>query len=161
MEDLASFLRTREALIGRAGELLVAVSALGLIVALFLAWYDPVVQVQAADGSRSPSDTSPSGWEAFELADVVLAVMAGLGLAAFAAARALLSRMPYVIAGLAGWFAAVVILYSYWRPNHLDGLATYAGLPGGGFFLGLASAGAIAGGALVALLAPRPEAPTA
>jgi hypothetical protein len=161
VEDLASFLRTREALIGRAGELLVAVSALGLLVALFLAWYDPVVQVQAADGSRSPGDTSPSGWEAFDLADVVLAVMAALGLAAFGAARALLSRMPYLIAGLAGWFAAVVILYSYWRPDHLDGLATYAGLPGGGFFLGLFAAGAMTGGALVALMAPRPEAPTA
>jgi hypothetical protein len=159
--DLSSFVRTREALIGRAGELLVAVSALGLFVALFLPWYDPVVRARAADGSISPGDVSPSGWEAFELADVVLAVMAALALAAFLAARALLSRLPYLIAGLAGWFAVVVALYSYWRPDHLDGLAVFAGPPGGGFFLALFSAGAITGGALVALLAQRPEAPTA
>ena len=157
-EDLGGFLRTREALIGRAGELLAAVSSLGLIVALFLPWYDPVVQAQRPDGERTPDDLTPSGWEAFELADIVLVVMAALGLLAFLTARALLSRLPYVIAAGAGWFAVTVVLYSFWRPDHLEGLATFSGLPGGGFFLALFSAGALTGGALVALLARRPEA---
>jgi hypothetical protein len=161
-QDLGGFLRTREALIGRAGELLAAVSSLGLVAALFLPWYDPVVQAQTPDGERTPGDLTPSGWEAFELADVVLVVMAALGLLAFLTARALLSRLPYVIAAAAGWFAVTVVLYSFWRPDHLEGLATFSGLPGGGFFfLGLFSAGAMAGGALVALMAPRPEAATA
>ena len=151
--ELRATLRTLGGLLGPAGELVVVITAVALLLALFLPWYELPFAVEEVEEGRLDRER-PSGWEAFESADVVLAVMAAAGLASAVASRALGTRLPYVAAAHAGWFAVVVVLYSYYRPAIAQSLA-YPGPPAGGFFLALWAAGAMTGGSLAALLGVR------
>jgi hypothetical protein len=157
--ELRATLDSLGPLLGRAGELLVVIAAVALLLALFLPWYELPFALERLDAGRVERDR-PSGWESFESADVVLAVMAAAGLASAIASRVLGSRVPHVVAAHAGWFAVVVVLYSYYRPAIAETLA-YPGPPAGGFFLALWAAGAMTGGSLTALFAARADEPAA
>ncbi len=64
----------------RVGEVIAAVSGLVLAVALFLPWYE---QIRVEPSVRAPareSSTTFTGWEAFAVIDVLLAVTAILGI---------------------------------------------------------------------------------
>jgi hypothetical protein len=112
----------------RAAEWVAGAAGAALFVSLFLTWY-------GADGS---------GWEAFAIADVVLAVLAASGPALLAAqatrrSPALPTALSVlsVLAGLAATIVVVVRLLD--RPDTLD--------PALGAWVGLAGAiGLLAGG---------------
>lgn len=112
-----------------AGGLLVAVSALLLLVSLFVAWFG------------GPAGTSVTGWQAFETLDLVLAV------AAIAATAAAFGRLPSpVLLGAVAVVALVVISQLIDPPP----VASGAGRETGIWLALLATVGMAAGAALAA-----------
>jgi hypothetical protein len=130
------------------GELIAGVSGLALFVVLFLPWYGVDVNV----GGFSASE-SASAWEAFDMTDIVLFLVAGVavGAAALRLADATPEGIPVaaIVAG-AGALAVLLVLYRLIElpgPDIPD--AAGAGIDFGrrfGIFLGLVAAGGVAYG---------------
>ena len=127
-------------------------TALELVGALFLPWYDfPHALRSQSDGAFSPGvSDQPNGWESFRYADVLLASVAAIGIGSTLAAVALRFRAPFGVSALAGWIGVAGVIFSYYRPAFVVGAATY---PAEGYFVALCATGAIGGASLVALLA--------
>ena len=133
------------------GRALVVLASLGLIVSLFLPWYQ--LPVAFTRGAELP-DGQPTGWESFRYSDVYLTVVAATGLAATLVAAVVRFRAPFAVSGLAGWVGVAIVLYSVDRAAVLP-VTTYRPPTDLGFFLAIASSGLITGGSLLALMARR------
>jgi formate hydrogenlyase subunit 3/multisubunit Na+/H+ antiporter MnhD subunit len=122
----------------RAGEWVAAASGVALLVSLFLPWYGP---------------ESRTAWESLAAIDVLLAFVAATGvLLAIAAATHAVPAVPIALSALvtfAGLFGVVLVLFRV-----LD-------LPAGAtgrewaLWLGLAGAGGIVAGAVIAMREER------
>jgi hypothetical protein len=151
------------------GELIAGVSGLALFVVLFLPWYGVDVNV----GGFSASE-SASAWEAFDMTDIVLFLVAAVavGAAAVRLADAVPDGIPVatIVTG-AGALAVLLVLY---RLIDLPGPdipdVAGAGIDFGrrfGIFLGLIAAGGVAYGGYSQLsdapqqAQPAPPAPPA
>ena len=117
-----------------AGEWIAATAGVLLLVSLFLTWYDPGV----------------SGWEAFSITDILLALTAVLALAGWATGAGDRTHPTGVavlsLTMLASFFAVLVVLYRTLDPPG-DGSAERAL----GAWLGLAGVLGVAGGTLRAM----------
>jgi hypothetical protein len=137
--------------------LLVAAGALGLLTSLFLPW----VQVGAFDKSEPHIEVLlPShrytGWEAFEIADILLALIALGAVLGLGIALVLRARWPFLgVAGL-GWTALALTQFGVYYAAHAPPIGG-ASRPGAGFLVALLASGAIAGGALWSGLARVPD----
>jgi hypothetical protein len=133
----------------RTGELIAGISGVALFIIMFLAWFSaPATEVLPGiefDVGEAPGvDDSLSAWQAFDFIDIVLllAVIAGVGLAVVAAAQSNV-QLPVaasaITAGL-GILGTLLVLYRIIDPpSELD--RSY------GLFLGLiAVAGVALGG---------------
>jgi hypothetical protein len=126
----------------RAGEWITALAGAGLLVALFLPWYD--------EGAASPS-----GWESFAVLDVILALV-GLSAAALLVVTAQ-QRTPAVplamdaLVCVAGLLAVLLVLF---RVLDLPG---DAGAREVGLWLGLAASLGIFVGGGIAMRDERPS----
>ena len=140
--------------------LLVLAGAVGLVGSLFLPWFElQGYVIQGTEGVAGP-EVVPSpgpggelygdlytGWEAFEVSDVLLGLAAvataiGLGLA-----MGLEARWRFLGIALLGGAALVLALFSIYRPGGAPGVGV-GGVPHVGFLGALLSGGAIAVGAL-------------
>jgi len=133
----------------RAGEWIVALSGMGLFVSLFLPWYGyeaarPGLEVVGADAT---------GWEAFAVTDVLLAVLASFGPALWiVTASQRTVPIPIALAGLTALAGSVALVLAA-----LQVLVVVE--PGGpidttrdaGAWLGLASAAGLAVGGWLAM----------
>ena len=145
---VADLISPRGPLVGLMGELAAVAGCLGVLVALFLPWYE----LPVALGSGR-TDSMLSAWEAFRYADVILAGLAAFGLACAAAARLLDLPVLHVPLAAAGWAALAVVLYSYQRPTFGGGAGPLPGPPAIGFFVALCATGAIVLGSQLAFVA--------
>jgi hypothetical protein len=124
----------------KAGDWLAGLGGVALLVSLFLPWY----RVAGGEGDLS-------GWEAFSVIDVLLALagLTGIGLAVLTAVR----RTPAVpvafgvVGGPIGLLAALIVLIRIVDPPGPNDLLG----PGPGAWLSLAGALAVASGAWVSL----------
>jgi hypothetical protein len=121
----------------------IAIAAAVIIVSLWLPWYEPTTEVAARGGSVS-------GWEAFRVADALIAVSGVALLASTAVAAALCWRSAFLALALGGWIAAAVVVaaaphaamgYSALRDSVLEFRFAYD--YAAGYYLALAAAGAI------------------
>lgn len=117
-----------------AGEWIAATAGVLLLVSLFLTWYDPGV----------------SGWEAFAVLDIVLALTAVLGLAGWAAGAGDRTH-PTGVAVLSltlivSFFAGLLVLYRTLDPPGDGGVERALGS-----WLGLAGALGVMGGTVRAM----------
>ena len=115
----------------RHGEWIAATAGVVLFVSLFLDWYS------SAGGAKTGADTA-TGWESFEVADVVFTITAlmGVGLAVAAATQ----RAPAVAQAISALTVPValaacvlVVIYTFSLPHGADGREI-------GLWLGLAGA---------------------
>ncbi|MEJ7876879.1 MAG: hypothetical protein WKF62_09470 [Solirubrobacterales bacterium] len=122
------------------GRLIVALGAVMLLVALFLDWY----------GSGRGVDDGFSAWTAFELVDIILALLA---LAAIAAALEPMargtSRIPDTVGAAAGPAALLLVIVSIL--NFPPAAQGFEGELKVGAWLALAGAAIMCAGALLAL----------
>ena len=131
----------------RTGELIAGVSGVALFIIMFLKWFSLPEAGGGELGEFAEAvgvNTSISAWEAFDFIDIILllAVVAGVGLAVLAAAQSNV-QLPVAASAIAaglGIFASLLVLYRVLDPpSDLD--RSY------GLFLGLiASAGIAVGG---------------
>jgi hypothetical protein len=143
--SLADALSPRGQVVGLVGELAAAAGCIGLVLSLFLPWHELPIALPERDGTLS-------GWEVFRFADVVLAVLAALGLAAAGAGRLLRLPVLYIPPAAAGWGAVAVTLYAVERPGVLM-VGSFPAPPAIGFFVALCAAGAMVLGSQLAFLA--------
>lgn len=134
-------------LLALAGELALLGSSLALLISLFLPWYEPVVTAQVG------VEGSLNAWEAFATADVLLCLLAAFGTVSALVARPFRLPVAYALVALVSWIGVALILFAYFRPAGLRGVALFPGAPAIGFLVALAAAGAMTGSSLVALLA--------
>ena len=149
---LAELLSPGGAAVRLGAELAVLAGCLGLIASLFLPWYELAVALPRPGGIGAvlPSpDGTLSAWEAFRVADVLLALLAGAGLAGLVAARALGLPVALALTAAAGWGALAVTLYAHYRPA---GAFTYGTPPEFGFFVAICAQGAMVLGSQLAFL---------
>ena len=137
--------------------LLVAAGALGLLTSLFLPWFD-------VGGFATPQGSGPdvlygstrySGWQAFEIADILFTLIAAGALVGLGLAIALDARWPYLGVAALGWCTVGLTLFAVYYPAHVAAVGE-GSKPHIGFLGALLSGGAIAGGALWAGLARVP-----
>jgi hypothetical protein len=69
----------------RAGDVLAGVGGLGLLVVMFLPWFDFLEGVYSGGRTIAPGDTAQSAWEAFSILLVPLVLTALLGIGLFVA----------------------------------------------------------------------------
>lgn len=102
----------------RKGEPIAGIGGLGLLVALFLQWYEADPAVAALDGmtlvyAGGPDWVAVTGWQAFAVVDVLLALLALLALAV--PLSTLLTKGPAksvgtaVLASAFGWLAILIV----------------------------------------------------
>jgi hypothetical protein len=84
----------------------IAIAAAVIIVSLWLPWYEPTTEVAARGAS------SVSGWEAFRVADALIAVGGVALLASTAVAAALCWRSAFLALALGGWLAAAIVVFA-------------------------------------------------
>ena len=137
----------------RAGEWIAALAGAGLLVALFLPWYEGRV-VCVRGPCPQPERT---GWEALAVNDVVLALVAAVALSLLiVTATQRVPAVPIALEALltfAGVLATILVLVRVgWTPEGLSDRAI-------GVWLALACAVGIVAGAMVAMrderLSPR------
>jgi hypothetical protein len=116
----------------------IAIAAAVIIVSLWLPWYEPATEVAAQRGSVS-------GWEAFRVADALIAVAGVALLASTAVAAALCWRSAFLALALGGWLAAAIVVSA--APHAAIGDSALEFRFGydyaAGYYLALAAAGAI------------------
>ncbi|HKF80333.1 MAG TPA: hypothetical protein VKB17_05860 [Thermoleophilaceae bacterium] len=122
----------------RAGEWIVSLSGIALLVSLFLPWYEP----------------DRTAWEALAVSDVILLAVAAAALCVFVATAT--QRVPAVpialeaIVALLGIVAAIVVMLRViWLPDPADGREW-------GLWLGLVGALGVAAGGWVGVRDDRP-----
>ena len=115
----------------RHGEWIAGISGVVLLVSLFLDWYS--VTLKGLAGEPTPASTA---WEAFSIADVILAIAAlmGIGLAVAAATQ----RAPAVAQALSALTVPVALAAAVFAVVHALSLpdaasAAHHGRPGGSF----------------------------
>ena len=117
----------------------IAVAAAVIILPLCLPWYEPTTAVAAGGAS------SVSGWEAFRVADALIAVAGVALLASTAVAAALCWRSAFLALALGGWLAAAIVVSA--APHAAIGDSALEFRFGydyaAGYYLALAAAGAI------------------
>jgi hypothetical protein len=117
----------------------IAIAAAVIIVSLWLPWYEPTTEFAARGAS------SVSGWEAFRVADALIAVGGVALLASTAVAAALCWRSAFLALALGGWLAAAIVVSA--APHAAIGDSTLEFRFGydyaAGYYLALAAAGAI------------------
>jgi hypothetical protein len=154
---LADLLSPGGAAVRLAGELVAAGACLALIASLFLPWYElPVAfPLPGPEGSLQlpRPDGSLTGWEAFRVADVLLALLAGAGLVFLVTARALGLPVLCALTAAAGWGAVAVVLYGHFRPSALGAVGAYSAPPSFGFFVALCAGGGMLLGSQLAFVA--------
>lgn len=122
----------------RAGEYVLALSGAGLIVSLFLPWYE-----------RGGSEVT--GWQAFTVVDGVLAAIGAAALATvFLAATQRTAAIAIAVESLMVLFGLAAAALALIRVIDVPGLGPGYGLAGGAW-AGLAAAVGVAAGALVAI----------
>ena len=126
--------RRRQPLDG--GRLLAGLGALALLIALFLNWWVPGDEF----GGES-SEAGISGWNVFELVDILLALLAlvTIAMAVEAAARPGHPRLPSLLGDAAGPAALVLVVVSLVNKPPLLILSTGSD-PGTGAWLALGGA---------------------
>jgi hypothetical protein len=116
----------------------IAIAAAVIIVSLWLPWYEPTTEVAARGASLS-------GWEAFRVADALIAVAGVALLASTAVAAALCWRSAFLALALGGWLAAAIVVFA--GPHVAIGDSVLGFRLGydyaAGYYLALAAAGAI------------------
>lgn len=133
------------------GEWLAAASGLALLVSLFLPWYEIGAPSQeAATGwTAYVPFGSASGWEAFSVLDVVLALIAASGvLVAVVTAAQGVAAVPVAVSALVTPFGALGVILVLIRA--LD-IPDWAGGRAWGLWLGLAGSLGIVVGCYVAM----------
>ncbi len=114
----------------------IAIAAAVIVVSLWLPWYEPATEVAARGASLS-------GWEAFRVADALIAVAGVALLASTAVAAALCWRSAFLALALGGWLAAAIVVSA--APHVAIGDSTVLGFRLGydyaaGSYLALAAA---------------------
>jgi hypothetical protein len=154
----------------RFGDWVMGIGGLAVLLVMFLEWYEPV----AREGNLiliARGDPTVNAWEAFAVTDVILALAALMGVAAFVlAVTQPTAAVPLAIASLTALFSILtlllVILRVIWPPD-LDVAVPAFGtdLETGratGAWLGLVATTILAGGALASIRderVPRPQRP--
>jgi hypothetical protein len=133
----------------RAGEWIVALSGIGLFVSLFLPWYG----YEAARPGLQVVGAHATGWEAFAVTDVLLAVLAAFGPALWlVTASQRTVPIPVALAGLTAFAGTIAVVLAVVRVL----VVVAPGGPidttrGAGAWVGLASAAGLAVGGWVAM----------
>jgi multidrug transporter EmrE-like cation transporter len=135
----------------RTGELLAGASGVALFIIMFLPWFGlPGVAEEALEqlGGVEVGDTTANAWESFDFIDLVLllAVIAGIGLAVLAAAQSSV-QLPVAASAIAaglGILGTLLVLYRIIDPVE-EASRKY------GLFLGLIAVVGIAVGGWLAM----------
>ena len=127
-----------------------ALGATTLLASLFLPWYARTVIMIA--GGPPPWVT---GWQAFRFADLLLAGVAGAGLALVAVERRWPARRAYFILAPGSWAAVAVVVQAAFGAAVGEVVESPPGTPFIGWLAGLAGAAAMALGSTWAGIAKR------
>lgn len=131
----------------RAGEWIVGLGGLALIVSLFLPWYEAPISVAAED--ESPGGGTLSAWEAFAALDVALALVAAWAVAVLVVTAA--ERVPAVPIALEALLALIALVALAVVAGRVLSPPSSAGGRDWALWLGLASALAIEAGAWLSM----------
>jgi multidrug transporter EmrE-like cation transporter len=138
----------------RAGELIAGISGVALFIIMFLPWFgvpeaaEELIEQLGGVGAVEDADTTANAWESFDFIDIVLllAVIAGIGLAVLAAAQSSV-QLPVaasaITAGL-GILGTLLVLYRVIEPPSEASRKV-------GLFLGLIAVAGIAFGGWLAM----------
>lgn len=136
----------------RVGVLLAVGGGIALLASLWLPWYSTPLYCIQVVGARCPRGVQVSAWDAFQVADAALAVLAVGAIAGALAGPAIAGRFAWLAVAAVGWVALALTLYAINR-------ATAAPVPGrvtdAGYFVALLAGGGIVGGAWWEILRRR------